>query len=131
MGNKQAVRTLHIFQMIFKIFLIISTFGMSVHCANLLMGIRFSIVEVSIILPLFPFVILMMCTYVLKLCNLARCILCYNYLTSVCIYLQKNFQFFDKYLTLARWIVMVSGIIITIFLVRKMYLSIKRYKCEL
>lgn len=126
MDNRQAVRMLRIFQTVFKLFLIVSTFGMSVHCANLLMGINISLVEISIILPMFPFVILMMCTYVLRLCLLSRCILCYNYLVSVCIYLQKNYQFFGEYLTAARWAVMVSGFVVTCFLIRKMYLSVKK-----
>lgn len=129
MTNKSTYRLL-IFQNAFKIFLIISSLGMSVHCANLLLGINFCIVELTIVLSLCPFLVLLGCTYTLRLCNLSRGILAYNYLVSNCIYLQKNYSFFGDYLTLARWVVLVCGIVISCFLVRKIIQNVKLLKCE-
>lgn len=126
----KAAALLYRFQLYFKIFLILSTFSMSLHCALLLLGIKPCVVEFTIILPLLPFLILFATTYVLKLCLLSRSILIYNYIVSVCIYLQKNFQFFGEYLLLARWIVMCCGFVITVFLVRKMWLGVKNIKCK-
>ena len=126
--NNKAAYQLYLFQNIFKIFLIISTFGMSVHCANLLFGINICIVELTIILSLVPFAILYMCTYILKLCVLSRSILIYNYVVSQCIYVQKNYQLFGEYLTPARWIVMVSGLVIVTLLIQKMYEHSKQRK---
>ncbi len=128
--NNKAAYQLYIFQIAFKIFLIISTLGMSVHCMNLLLGVNICVVELTIILSLFPMLILYMCTYILKLCTLSRSILIYNYVVSNCIYVQKNYQMFGEYLTPARWIVMISGFIIVTFLIRKMYEhSKKRESC--
>ena len=126
MINKSTYRLL-LFQNAFKIFLIVSTFGMSLHCANLLLGINFCIVELTIVLSLFPFLVLFGCTFVLKLCNLSRGILAYDFLVSNCIYAQKNYAFFGGNLTLARWIVLICGLVISTFLIWKMY---KQFKCK-
>ncbi len=119
MSNK-AAHNLFLFQMAFKVFLIVSTMGMSVHCANLLMGVRICVVEFTIILPLVPFLLLYSCSYILKLCRLSRWMLIYNYIVSVCIYLQKNYDFFGQYLTLMRWLVMSLGLVLSVLLIRKM-----------
>lgn len=129
MTNNKSAHQLYLFQIAFKLFLIVSTFGMSLHCANLLLGVNLCVVEVTIILSFLPMLILYMCTYVLKLCRLARYILIYNYVVSNCIYVQKNFELFGEYLNLARWIVMLCGLVITYFLIRKIYEQIKSFHC--
>lgn len=126
----KAAALLFRFQLYFKIFLILSTFSMSLHCALLLLGIKPCVVEFTIILPLVPFLILYAITYVLKLCVLSRSILIYNYVVSLCIYLQKNFHFFGDYLFCARWIVMTCGFVLTIFLIHKMWIGIQKLKCR-
>lgn len=119
MSNK-AAHNLFLFQTAFKVFLIVSTLGMSVHCANLLMGVRICVVEFTIILPLVPFLLLYSCSYILKLCRLSRWMLIYNYIVSVCIYLHKNYDFFGQYLTTMRWLVMSLGFVLSVLLIRKM-----------
>jgi len=95
---------------------------MTAHVGLLLLGYNLPIADWCIGLSVFGFIILLMTSYCLRLCNLFRGFLTYIFVVSQCIRLQREFSLFDGILQEARLVVFTVGVmLLTYFVIRIKY----------
>lgn len=95
---------------------------MTAHVGLLLIGYNEPVADWCIGLSVFGFVILLMTSFCLRLCNLFRAFLTYIFTVSQCIRLQREFSLFDGILQESRLAVFALGVmLLTYFVIRIKY----------
>ena len=94
---------------------ILVAFMMMVHIILLLCGISTSVAEIFEVCA--GFYMTYKFSVAFRFCALHRHMIYYSYLVTVCIWLQRSFHLFGHYLTLARIVMLASGIILFVHLI--------------
>ena len=87
---------------------------MTAHVVCLLCGKNYFFAEWFCGFSVLGFAMLFIASYVLDYDNMFRALLIYDFAINQCIVFQRSFQFFGEYLTTARMIAALSGIILII-----------------
>lgn len=122
-----STRLFMLLQELIKIFVVLAGLLLTIHIGMLILGYDPFWAEWLCGFSVFGFVMLFIASYLLKLCNLFRAFLIFDFVADQCIVFQREVGIFGDYIDIARMVMFATGAsLVSIYI----YREIKRRSYE-